>query len=312
MNQLSDFEIIEYIERPENNNLTRFFRSVKKYHDFYSLESLLPIMNLLLLFKKWNEYLDKESAVAQTCELVLSEMNYLDYNDFEQFIILDFLIKFIDKIEYKQSSNDRKDEYVERFKMHQTVISHRIHNYSMEERAQFVKKLESKPPHQEIDLLRIYNNLYIRIVDVKLLKVNYFAQLVENRRKELHKAFGNGKRINNEGSIPLNVSNADLKIMPKPNIEQEHNYYADDEKLYIKDLTKVLKYSDSQVRRLILRVKNPIPMYRDSPKGKMYFFYPEIMDWLKSNKQKSSLQEAGEVFRRKSKGTGKTRRPRLK
>jgi hypothetical protein len=44
----------------------------------------------------------------------------------------------------------------------------------------------------------------------------------------------------------------------------------------------------------------------------MYFYYPEIIDWAKSFKQKSNLKEAGEVFRRKSKGAGKKRRPRLK
>jgi hypothetical protein len=93
--------------------------------------------------------------------------------------------------------------------------------------------------------------------------------------------------------------------------EQQFTRFGDTEKLYIPDVAKILKCHASQVRRLISRKPNPLPTYRDTPRGKMYFFYPEIMDWQKSHKQKSGLEEAGDVFSRKPKGVVKKRRPRL-
>jgi|GEM_PF-5004586 hypothetical protein len=304
MERPPDFEILEYIERPENSSIARFFRSVKKHHDLNRLEALLPLMNLLSLFKKWNEYLDKESIGSQTCEIVLNDMIFLGYNDFEQYVILDILILFIDKIDFKKSSNDNKDKYIDSFKMNQTVIAHKILSYTKEESSKVLNNLDINTPQRQLELLRIYKDQYRHIIDFFHVDVNHlknnFAQFVESRIQYLRNKYGDTLQIKSVEPMPSDPNTRNILV-----------HYGDKQKLFIKDVAKVFNCSQTHVRRLIIRKVDPLVPYRDSPRGKMYFFYPEIIDWMTSFKQKSELEEAGEVFRRRPKGSRNKRRPRM-
>lgn len=332
MNQKSDFEILEYIERPENVKLASFFRSVQEYYGYYGLNSVLPLLELLGQFKKWNEYLDKWSIGVQTYKIVLNDMVTKNYNEFEKFIVLDILILHFHRIGFAHLRVEDQGLIKESFQSEQNRLSQKLLTLSEIEVADILKSLEKKAPQIQYDSLYIYLLQFKRGVEIRLIKNNYFEQQIKSRIGKLTAKYGKAlikcraelvlEKINNPltvdteypntGFLPVESGNSKKDITSIKKANDFTYYYADNEKLSIKDVANVLKCHESQVRRLIVRKHNPIPTYRYTPKGKMYFFYPEIIDWLKSNKQQSSLEEAGKIFRRKPKGTGKTRRPRLK
>lgn len=331
MRRPTGFEILEYIEQPENSRIASFLRSVQDYYDYYGIEHLFILFDLFELYQKWIEYLDKETLETQTCKFLLNDMESRGYNPIDKYIILDILILYFKQIHFERLNDDLRDFVWESIKKEEISLSRSIPDLSLKQMTSIVEGFKDKPHQIKLDILYIYLLHIGRGIESRPNNRNYLVQFITYTINNLIEKHGGShikgqaelllqkinnpvpKGVTNQSKLQLIVdpSSDDAGTASIPNIEISTHNFSENEKLFIKDVAQILKCHESQVRRLMLRKVNPLKPYRDSPKGKMYFFYSEIVDWMRSHKQMSPLDEAGEVFRRKPKGSIKKRRPRL-
>lgn len=299
-NQNSESAVLNYISQPDNKELNNFFLAVQRYHNQNGLEELFPILPLLLQLKNWIEYLNKPPVGLEIHSVIINEPLYLsNFNDFDRYVILDILSTFLDLIDFKDLNFLRKYSAIEQFTNKKNEISQKIKNFTLQEIKSLIDSVSGKSNRTQIQLLTTYKRLYFRVTKLDQNTISNFSHLVDLQISNLQQ---NPSTTNNNLLSEEIIKLTQLQQSPE---------YSDTEKLYVKDVAKILKCHESQVRRLISREVNPLIPYRDSDRGRLYFFYPEVKDWMKNNKQRSSLEEAGDVFRRRSNGANKKRRPRL-
>lgn len=296
----TNLETLEFISQPENIEIRNFLLATLRYHTQYGLDEIFQADQFLLQCKILVEYFNKPPFGIKAYYKIKTDIYNGGFNDFDRFIILDIITKFLYLLQYKAADFDTKQYAVENLTNEKNRIAKKIAKYSQKEIKTFCDLLLGKPTSVQLGNLYCYKRQLYRIANLEQASDTTLIQTID-------------KIVSHLQQNPSTNESDNQKILFDEFIpEQKTQEYSDKEKLSIKDVAVILKYHESHVRRLLVRKSNPLPHYRDTPRGRMYFFYPEILEWMKSNRQVSQLEEAGNVFRRKSKGAVKTRRPRMK
>jgi hypothetical protein len=331
MERPKGFEILEFIELPENSQFASFFKLVQGYYDYYGLQTLFNLMKLLNLFKEWISDMDTDSITTRAHKRLFDNLNKEGYNSIDTYIILDILLMNFGSIKFTKLVEEDRRFVLEALRDESEKLASLIPYLPLKEMVELVEKIDDKPYQVKIEILYIYLLQFHRGVKNNPENRNYFEQLILLTIKNLKEKAGENylkckaetlleRTIN---FIPEGVNKTIDSVESKDIAKDEEGQklpqstvpkppaFEPNEKMFVKDVAKVLHCHESQVRRLIQRKINPLKPYRDSPRGMMYFFYPEVVDWMKSHRQEGLLDEAGEVFQRKHKAVGKKRRPKL-
>lgn len=331
MEKPKGFEILEFIELPANRQFASFFKLVQNYYDYYGLNNIFNLMELFNLFKEWTVYMDKDSISTRMHKRLFELLDKKGFNLIDTYITLDMLLMNFGSLKFKRLIEEDRRYVLEVLRGESQKLAGQIPYLPLNEMIEIVENIGDKPQQVKLDILYIYLLQFHRGIKNNPENRNYFEQLilltikslkeklgenyVKSRAAELFETAidfvpeGVNKVIDSNKSTQIR-KDEDAKKESMPDVIQSPAF-EQNEKMSLKDVAIVLHCHQSQVRRLIKRKINPLTPYRDSPRGKMYFFYPEVIDWMKSHKQIGHLEEAGEVFHRKSRGAAKKRRPAL-
>lgn len=331
MEKPKGFEILEFIELPTNRQFARFFKLVQNYYDYYGLNNLFNLMELFNMFKDWAVYMDKDCISTRMHRRLFDELDKKGFNLIDTYIILDMLLMNFSALKFKKLNEEDRRYVLDVLGGESEKLASQIPYLPLSEMIELVGKINDKSLQVKLDILYIYLLQFHRGIRNNPENRNYFEQLIlltiNNLKEKLAETLpkskaevlvenainfvpeGTNKRTDAVDFTPISKSDEEQKE-PKPTVVKSPTF-EQYEKMSVKDVAMVLHCHESQVRRLIQRKVNPLTPYRDSPRGKMYFFYSEVIDWMKSHKQIGLLEEAGEVFHRKSRGSAKKRRPAL-
>lgn len=330
--KLNGFEILEFIELPENAQFTDFYKNVQEYYNHYGLNNLFNIKDLFNLYRDWVLFMDKNPITTRMHKKLFEMIKELGFNLLDTYIISDILLLNINKINFIHLVEEDKLYIRDALRNEIDALSDQIPRLRLIEMIDIVDKLKNKTYSAQVDILNIYLLQFYHGIKKSPENQDYFEKLIRLNISSLKERFGDVttkgraeiiiEEINNKKILHVNKitksTESVVTIENKTEIEEveinkKHSAptFGENEKMSVKDVAAVLHCSPSHVRRLIQRKINPLIPYRDSPKGRMYFFYPEVVDWMKSSKQLGFFEEAGEVFRRKPRGGGKKQRPKL-
>jgi hypothetical protein len=212
--------------------------------------------------------------------IVKSELTQAKFDDFEKFVFLDIFTSFLFLLKVDNFGFAEQSYSVEKLLNEKERVVKKILSYSKSDIKNFIDGFAGKLKNVQINQLNCYKRLYYRITKTNQHNVTDFTKILDLQINLLSKE---------SGTLTNDVTPDTIDKLVN---EQKVPESSENEKLFIKDVAAILKC-------------------HHSPRVKMYFFYPEIIDWMKSHKQLSYLEEAGEVFKRKPRGAVKKRRPLL-
>jgi hypothetical protein len=297
-NHYDELEVLQYISQPVNDKIKDFLLAVQRYYLQYGLKELFPILPFLEQINNWLKQFETNKTMQGSYGIKI-ELALAKFDVFEKFVFLDILTSFLFLLKIDNFNFLKTSSTIESLENEKKRVIKRISSLTKSDIKSLIDGFSGQPKTIQIDKLNCYRRLYYRITKTNQHTSTDFSNILDMQISLLSKEVV---------KLPIDVSPESLDNLIK---EQQVTNYNDNTKLLIKDVASILKCHSSQVRRLILKKINPLPHYRETPRGRIYFFYNDIIEWMKSNKQKTSIEEAGEVFRRKSTGAGKKRRPRL-